>query len=243
MKQSSSPTLSIIIPAYNEENTIAEVLDNLKKLPLLSDSREFIVVDDGSADDTAKIVKEKAKKVPEIHFIQHKKNKGKGAAVRTGIEAAKGKILIIQDADLEYSPHDIPRLIEPILNKKAKVVYGTRLRQAPILFGKDRTPLLLNFFGNKFLSLITSTLYGSSISDMETGYKAFLKTVVEGMDLKARSFDFEPEITAKILKKGIKIMELDIKVNPRGYDEGKKIRPGKDGTIALWTLIKYRFVN
>lgn len=243
MKTNSSPKLSIIIPAYNEEETIGQVLENLKKLQLLTDSREFIVVDDGSKDNTSKIVKEKTKSIPEINFIQHEKNKGKGAAVRTGIEAAKGEILIIQDADLEYSPSDIPRLIDPIIKNKAKVVYGTRLRTKPVLFGKDKTPLLLNFFGNKFLSLATSVLYGSSISDMETGYKAFLKTVVEGMDLKARSFDFEPEITAKILKKGIKILELDIKVNPRGYDEGKKIRPGKDGTIALWTLIKYRFVN
>lgn len=243
MNKNSSPTLSIIIPAFNEEKTIGKVLERLLAVKFTGITKELVVVDDGSSDKTARIVKEKGKKIKNLHFIQHEKNKGKGAAVRTGIENAKGDILIIQDADLEYDPQDIPRLIEPILKKKYKVVYGTRLRQSPVLFGKDKTPLLLHFFGNKFLSLVTTALYGVSISDMETGYKAFSKKVLKGMSLKSHSFDFEPEITAKILKKGFKILELDITVKPRGYDEGKKIHAGKDGMIALWTLIKYRFTN
>ena len=129
------------------------------------------------------------------------------------------------------------------MDKKSEVVYGTRLRVKPVIFGKEKTPLLLHFFGNKFLSLATTILYGAVITDMETGYKVFTKNALEGINLKSRSFDMEPEITAKILKKGLSILELDISTNPRGYDEGKKIRPVKDGSIALWTLIKYRFVD
>lgn len=170
-------------------------------------------------------------------------NQGKGAAVVTGFTHAQGNILLIQDADLEYNPEDIPMLLAPILNGKEKVVYGTRLRKKVVIFGKNRTPLPFHFFGNKFLSMITSLLYGESISDMETGYKVLQKSVLDGITLRSRSFDFEPEITAKILKKGIHILELDIQTNPRGYDEGKKIRPVHDGLIALWTLVKYRFTS
>ncbi len=165
--------------------------------------------------------------------MDHKKNRGKGAAVLTGLKAASGDILIIQDADLEYNPQDIPKLIEPIIRKKFRVVYGTRLRTKPVFFGKEKTPLLVHFFGNKFLSLITSLLYGAQISDMETCYKAFDKDVLKGVRLKSRSFDFEPEVTAKILKKGIKIHEVDIKTKPRGYADGKKLHTIRDGNIAL----------
>ena len=174
-------------------------------------------------------------------MVRHKKNQGKGAAVVTGFENAKGSILLIQDADLEYNPEEIPKLVKPILEKKEKVVYGTRLRKDVSLFGKNKTPLPLNFIGNKFLSFATSILYGEYITDMETGYKLMRKEALNGITLTSRSFDLEPEITAKILKKGIHILEIDIQNNPRGYDEGKKIRPVHDGSIALWTLIKYRF--
>lgn len=235
--------ISIVIPAYNESKTIGIVLDSLSKLDFKPNIAEFIVVDDGSVDKTSEIVTEKFKHMKNGIFIQHEKNSGKGAAVVTGFKAASGEIIIIQDADLEYNPIDIPRLLEPLLSKKQRVVYGTRLKVKPVLFGKNKTPFLLHFFGNKFLSLITTILYGESISDMETGYKLFDSQVIDGMKLHARSFDFEPEITAKILKKGIKIFEIPIDTNPRGYDEGKKIRPFHDGVIALWTLVKYRFVN
>ncbi|MDO8269617.1 MAG: glycosyltransferase family 2 protein [Candidatus Levybacteria bacterium] len=239
----SKTLLSIVIPVYNEEKTIGTVLENLEKIKLHSIDREIIIVDDGSKDQSVRIIKEKIRKSKNIKLIEHPHNKGKGAAVVTGFANAKGDILLIQDADLEYNPKDIPKLLEPILKGKDKVVYGTRLRKNIVLTGNNKTPLPFHFFGNKFLSLVTSILYGESITDMETGYKVFKKSVLSGMHLNARSFDFEPEITAKILKKGIHILEIDIDTNPRGYAEGKKIRPVHDGVIALWTLIKYRFIK
>lgn len=235
--------LTIIIPAFNEERTIGEILKKVADVDLKGIDREIIIVDDGSSDNTLKLAREFAKNINNVSIIEHKRNRGKGAAVATGIKRATGDILIIQDADLEYNPQDIPKLIDPIAKKKFRVVYGTRLREAPVLFGKNKTPLLLHYFGNKFLSLVTSALYGAKISDMETCYKAFDKNVLQGVRLKSRSFNFEPEITAKILKKRIKIHEIDIKTKPRGWDEGKKLHTVRDGSIALWTLIKYRFVN
>ena len=235
--------LSILVPAYNEEKTVATVLESLDQLELKNITKEIIVIDDGSKDKTPQILLEQKKKIPRLQVVIHKKNKGKGAAIQTGINKATGDIILIQDADLEYNPKEIPKLLKPILDKKSEVVYGTRLRVKPVIFGKEKTPLLLHFFGNKFLSLATTILYGAVITDMETGYKVFTKNALEGINLKSRSFDMEPEITAKILKKGLKILELDISTNPRGYDEGKKIRPVKDGSIALWTLIKYRFID
>ncbi len=235
--------LSIIIPAYNEEKTIAELLLRVDNLDLGKIEKEVIIVDDGSKDGTLSLIKEFQKDKKHVTVLDHKKNRGKGAAVITGLRAASGDILIIQDADLEYNPQDIPKLINPIVEKKFRVVYGTRLRTKPVFFGKNRTPLLVHFFGNKFLSFLTSILYGAHITDMETCYKSFDKDVLKGVRLKSRSFDFEPEITAKILKKKIKIHEVDIKTKPRGYADGKKLHTIRDGTIALWTLIKYRFVN
>lgn len=235
--------LSILIPAYNEQNTILEILQKVVDVSFKDVSREIIIVDDGSKDNTLKIAKEFAQEKPFIKIIEHGKNRGKGAAVVTAIKHASGDIMIIQDADLEYDPQDIPKLIDPIVKKKYRVVYGTRLRTSPVFFGKNRTPLLAHFFGNKFLSFLTTVIYGSQISDMETCYKAFETNVLKGIKLRSRSFDLEPEITAKILKKHIKIHEIDIKTKPRGYGEGKKLHTVRDGTIALWTLIKYRFTN
>ncbi len=235
--------LTVIIPAYNEEKTISEILRRVVEVSLGDVGKEIIIVDDGSRDKTSSLVSEFVKKNSNAQLIVHKKNKGKGAAVISGIRNATGDILIIQDADLEYNPQDIPRLIEPIVKKKFRVVYGTRLRNAPVLFGKNKTPLIIHYFGNKLLSLITSILYGAHITDMETCYKAFDKTVLQGVRLRSRSFNFEPEITAKILKKRIKIHEIDIKTKPRGWSEGKKLHTIRDGSIALWTLLKYRFAN
>lgn len=235
--------LSIVVPAFNEEKTIGEMLSKLNNLDISPLEKEIIVVNDGSSDSTREVIEKVKKFNPSLVVMNHPKNKGKGAAVRTGFGGATGDIFIIQDADLEYNPNDIPRIIRPIVEKKARVVYGTRLKMKPVFFGKNRTPLLLHFFGNKFLSFSTTVLYGYKISDMETCYKAFDKDVIKGMRLKSRSFNFEPEITAKILKKGIRILEIPIKTKPRGFDEGKKIRTFHDGGIALWTLVKYRFRN
>lgn len=232
--------LSIIIPVYNEEKTIAEIIKRVKKVKLSDGiSKEIIVVNDASIDKT----KEKLKKINEIKILNHKINKGKGAAVMTGIKISKGDIVVIQDADLEYKPEDIVSLITPILKKKTQVVYGSRLKNYPLnLSGKRKTPLISHYLGNKFLSLVTSVLYKSYISDMETGHKAFRKTVLNGIKINSERFEFEPEFTAKVLKKGCKILEIPIKVKPRGYDEGKKIT-WKDGFQAVWALIKYRFTD
>ena len=232
--------VSIIIPAYNEEKTIKELVTKVKKVRFPDNlSSEIIIVNDASNDDTLKVVR----KIKGIELINHKINLGKGGAVITGIKKAKGDIIAIQDADLEYNPDDLSRLILPILRSEAEVVYGSRLKNYPLrLSGKRKTPLITHFLGNKFLSLVTSILYGTYLSDMETGHKAFRKEVLKGIKIHSKRFDFEPEFTAKILKKGSKILEIPIKVKPRGYDEGKKIT-WKDGFQAVWTLIKYRFID
>ena len=232
--------LSIIIPAYNEETTIKKIIGMVKKVNFPKNvSREIIVINDASIDRTLEILK----KQKGIKVFSHKTNSGKGSAVRTGIEKSKGEILVIQDADLEYDPKYIPLLLKPILGGKAKVVYGTRLKDFPLkLSGNRKTPLISHFLGNKFLSLVTTLLYQTNVSDMETGYKMFSRTVVENIKLHSKRFELEPEITSKILKQGIKIHEVPIRVKPRGYEEGKKIT-WRDGFIAIWTLIKYRFSN
>ncbi len=234
--------LSVIIPVFNEENTILEVIKRLLNTRFSKVDREIIIVDDGSTDST----REKLKKISsqEIKIIYHKKNQGKGAAVITGINNSKGDYIIIQDADLEYHPKYINNLLEPILKKNVEVVYGTRLNRMPHLRKEEKKHLfILHYFGNRFLSLVTSILYGQWITDMETGYKLFPKKAVEKIKLNAKGFEFEPEITSKLMKQGYKIKEVSISVNPRGYDEGKKLNTLKDGSKAFWYLLKYRFVN
>ena len=232
--------LSIIIPVYNEEKTIIEVLDRVRKEIIPEVEKEIIVVDDGSKDSTRE--KLKALKADDLKIIFHEKNGGKGKAVRTGIENATGDYIIIQDADLEYHPKYIKDLVKPILEKKAEVVYGTRLNRMPHLRGEEAKNLfILHYLGNRFLSLVTSVLYGQWITDMETCYKLFPKKAMDGITLHARGFELEPEITAKLLKKGYKIKEVSISVVPRGYDEGKRLNTVRDGLKAFWSLVKYRF--
>ncbi len=241
---SSKKTLSIVIPVYNEEKTIGTVLSNLAVLNIPNVIKEIIVVDDGSGDRSKKIVEGLKSKVKGLRFISHEKNRGKGAAVQTGLEAATGDVLMVQDADLEYDTNDIPRLLKPILDNKANVVYGTRLRRMPNVKKEEKTwRFLLHYIGNRWLSLVTSILYFNWVTDMETCYKLFSKESFKGITLKSKTFDFEPEITAKFLKKGLKILEIDINTRPRGYDEGKKLHTFRDGFKALWTLVKFRFIS
>lgn len=236
--------LSIIIPVFNEEKTISEILKRVQEIEIPDVKKQIIVVNDGSTDGTSNAIRNFLISNSSIRAINHLENQGKGAAVRTGIKNATGDYIIIQDADLEYNPKDIEKLVKPVLSSMSKVVYGTRLKRLPNFSRDERTGrFLLHYLGNKFLSFITSILYGQWITDMETCYKLFSKKAVVDIQLNSKRFDFEPEITAKLLKNGYKIYEVPISTKPRGYNEGKKLRTFKDGTIALWTLLKYRFVD
>lgn len=238
--------LSIIIPAYNEEKTILEILKKVRNLDIKDIDKEILIVDDGSTDKTSSLIENfiKETKDKSLIFIKQDQNQGKGAAIHKGIEKARGDYILIQDADLEYDPKFIPMLLEPIIKERAKVVYGTRLKRMPNFLKDEKSPLfLMHFFGNRFLSFVTSMLYGQWLTDMETGYKIFPKKALYGIKLESKSFDFEPEITAKLLKKGYKITELPITTEPRGYDKGKKLYAPRDGSIAIWKLFKYRFTN
>lgn len=234
--------LSIIIPTFNEEKTIAEVIKKVAKVKLPKKiTKEIIVVDDGSTDNSQNEIKKNTLK--DLKFVIHEKNLGKGAAVRTGINIATGDFVIIQDADLEYDPHYYQYLLEPILNKECEVVFGTRLKNYPLnLWGKNKTVLPTHLIANRFLTTLTNILYGSNLTDMETGYKLFPLKKVKALDLKEQDFGFEPEITVKLLKKAVKILEIPIETKPRSYKEGKKIG-FKDGLKAVWLLFKYKFIN
>lgn len=229
--------LSIIIPAYNEEKNILKVLNNVKKVNLGKITKEIIIVDDFSTDSTRKILSKLKDKSTKIFF--HQKNQGKGAAIRTGLKHTTGGIITIQDADLEYNPEEYPKLLKPILENKTKVVYGSRLAAIKMNLKKMYK---LHYLGNIFLTIMTNILYGAKITDMETCYKVFRREVIENIKLKAKRFDFEPEITAKILKKGYKIIEIPISFVGRTFNEGKKIT-WRDGIKALYYLVKYRFVD
>ena len=238
--------LSIIIPVYNEEKTIGKVIDSVYSVNFddLGLRREIIVVDDGSEDNTFAEIKKATAGKKDVKVIFQAKNQGKGSAVAAGISEASGDYTIIQDADFEYDPRQMRDLILPVLNGQAKVVYGTRLNRLPHLDKEEkRIRFLFHYFGNRFLSLLTSVLYGAWLTDMETCYKLFPTKVGKSFKLKSKRFDFEPEITTKLLKAGYKILELPITTKPRGYEEGKKLRTFRDGTIALWTLLKYRFID
>ncbi len=175
-------------------------------------------------------------------MLHNTKNQGKGAAIATGVKSATGDYILIQDADLEYDPSYISSLLKPVLEKKAEIVYGTRLRRWPHFNREEKTfQFFLHFVGNRMLSLLTSILYTHWITDIETGYKLIPKKILESLQIKSKTFDFEAEVTAKLLKKGYKIMEVPITTTPRGYEEGKKLQTVKDGVIALKTLIQYRW--
>jgi glycosyltransferase involved in cell wall biosynthesis len=236
--------LSIIIPVFNEEKTISQVLERVARLSLNPVEKEIVVVDDGSKDNTLQKIRDFQAVNDSIKVISHPKNLGKGAAVKTGIKNATGDYILIQDADLEYDPRYIPELLKPIISGRTRVVYGTRLKRFPNFLRDERTfRFFLHYLGNRFLSLLTSILYGQWITDMETGYKIFPREAFRDTKLNSHGFEIEPEITAKLAKKGYRILEVKIKTNPRGYDEGKKLDTVRDGVRALWTLAKYRFVD
>jgi glycosyltransferase involved in cell wall biosynthesis len=223
-------TLTVIVPAYNEEETILRVIERLREVPF---SLQIIVVDDCSSDRTAELVRD----LPDVELLRHTRNQGKGAALRTGFARASGRVVVVQDADLEYDPTDIPDLVRPILEGHADVVYGSRL-----IGGRpQRVHLFWHKVGNKTLSLVTNVLYNTTLSDMETGYKAFTLEVLRAIEpLHESDFRIEPELTAKICRGGFRIYEVPISYYGRSYAEGKKIT-WRDGFPALYALVKYRF--
>ena len=220
--------LSIIIPAFNEADFLPEVIRRVGEAPY---DKDIIIVDDGSSDGTREYLKGLA--LEGIKVMVHEKNMGKGAAMRTGIAVATGDVVIVQDADLEYDPKDYPVLLEPIIQGKADVVYGSRF-----LGGPHRVLFFWHSVGNSFITLISNMFTDLNLTDMETGYKAFRKKVFEAITIESNRFGFEPEITAKVAKKGFRIYEVPISYSGRSYQEGKKIT-WKDGVMALFTVLKY----
>jgi len=227
--------ITVLIPIFNEVNTLKTILQKVEEANFCGLEKEIILIDDFSTDGTREILKELADK---YKIFYHDKNLGKGAALRTGFEHVTGDITVIQDADLEYEPVDYEPLVQLILDGKADVAYGSRLSG-----GKpSRSFMFTHLLGNKVLTLMTNILYNTTLTDMETCYKAFRTEFIKGIEIKSNRFDFEPEITAKVLKRGARLYELPISYYGREYDEGKKIT-WKDGIHAIFALIKFRFVD
>ncbi len=225
--------LSVIMPVYNEKATIEKIIARVMAVPV---DKQLVIVDDYSQDGTREILRSYENR-DGIQIIYHPHNLGKGAAVRTGIRECTGDIIIIQDADLEYSPEEYPKLIEPIVRGAADVVYGSRF------YGTHRVFMVWHYLGNKLLTFLTNVLYNTMLTDMETCYKVFRAEVIKSLNLKSNRFDIEPEITAKVFKnRRLRVYEMPITYDGRDYQEGKKIH-WYDGLPALWTLIKYRFID
>ncbi len=230
--------LCIIMPVFNERQTVEEIVRRVLAVDLDGIQKELILVDDGSTDGTRDVLHRIGRQdFPGVKIVLHRHNQGKGAAIRTGLGHANGDLIVIQDADLEYDPRDYAVLLQPILDGKADVVYGSRF------LGPHRAFNFLHMLGNKFLTLVTNILYNTILTDMETCYKVFRVEVLRNMRIRSNRFDFEPEITAKVLKRGYRVFEVPISYSGRDLDEGKKISAWRDGLPALWALIKYRFVD
>jgi glycosyltransferase involved in cell wall biosynthesis len=225
--------LSVIVPVFDERNTVVEIVRRMRAVDIPLD-REIVLVDDGSTDGTSEILRQLADST--VRVVYHERNRGKGSAIRTGLEQVTGDLVLVQDSDLEYDPEDWPKLLAPVLRGKAQVVYGSRFT------GERRNMLFLHWVGNRFLSLVTNMLYNTTLSDMETCYKLFDRDVIASIRLRASGFEFEPEVTAKVLRQGIRIYEVPISYAGREFHEGKKIT-WRDGFVSLWTLLKYRFVD
>jgi glycosyltransferase involved in cell wall biosynthesis len=225
--------LSVIVPVFNERNTVVEIMRRMRAVELPIE-REFVLVDDGSTDGTQQVIEQLGDST--VKVVKHPGNRGKGAAIRTGLAHVTGDLVLIQDADLEYDPEDWPKLLAPIFRGRATVVYGSRFT------GERRNMLYLHWVGNRMLSLVTNVLYNTTLSDMETCYKLFDRRVLDGITIRSDRFDFEPEITAKVLRQKIRIYEVPISYTGREFDEGKKIT-WRDGFAALVALIKFRFVR
>lgn len=221
--------MTVVIPVYNEQRSLLAIVDKVRAVAI---DKEIILVDDFSTDGTRDLLKRLSQQG--LIVLYHEKNMGKGAALRTGFRHATGDYVIVQDADLEYDPNDYPSLLQPILEGQADVVYGSR-------FSGNRSNMMsLHSFGNKFLTWLTNLLYRTSITDMETCYKLFPRSTIQSIPIECNRFNFEPEITAKILKRGLRIVEVPISYAGRSFSEGKKIT-WRDGFAAMWTLVKYRF--
>jgi len=228
--------LSVIIPVYNEEQTLEELVDRVMNNKLEGVNKQVIIIDDKSTDSTHSILKKISLKYPDIEIIYKEKNEGKGSALKAGFSLAKGNYTIIQDADLEYDPEDYKVIIDSFKHKEVDVVYGSRF------LGRHRAFLFMNLIANKILNLVTNILYNTTLTDMETCYKMFKTELIQSIEIKSKGFEIEPEITAKMLKKKAKIYEVPISFFGRSYDEGKKIK-AIDGFKAIWALVKYRFVD
>ena len=225
--------LTVIVPVFNERTTVTEIIRRMRAVDLPMDL-EIIVVDDGSTDGTEKALA--AMEDSTVRVLRHASNAGKGAAIRTGLEVARGDLVLIQDADLEYDPEDWPKLLRPIIRGRADVVYGSRFT------GERKNMLFWHWVGNRILSLLTNLLYNTTLSDMETCYKLFDRRVLDGIIITSNRFEFEPEITARVLRRGHRIYEVPISYAGREFHEGKKIT-WRDGFGAIKTLVKYRFAR
>jgi glycosyltransferase involved in cell wall biosynthesis len=239
--------LSIIIPVYNEVGTITEIVRRVRAVELavpvgfgpedgsvVEFQRELVVVDDGSTDGTREHLRALQDDADTV-IVLHERNRGKGAAVRTGLRHADGDVLLIQDADLEYDPREYPVLLQPIVEGRAQAVYGSRFRGGP-----TKAMFFWHMVGNRFVTLVTNLLYNTILSDMETCYKVFTREVADRIDLKSPRWGFDPEITAQILKRGYRIYEVPISYTGREFSEGKKLS-WRDGFVVLWTLLRCRF--